>query len=43
MDAITGLMNGFSVALQPQNLIWCFVGTFLGTAIGVLARVSGRR
>ena len=40
MDAITGLMNGFSVALQPHNLMWAFVGTFMGTAIGVLPGIG---
>ncbi len=36
MESWTGLLHGFSVALQPQNLMWCFLGTFMGTAIGVL-------
>jgi putative tricarboxylic transport membrane protein len=36
VDIISGLVQGFSVALQPQNLLWCFVGVFLGTVIGVL-------
>ena len=40
MDAFTGLMNGFSVALQPQNVMWAFIGTFLGTAIGVLPGIG---
>ncbi len=26
----------FSVALQPANLFWCFVGCFLGTVVGIL-------
>jgi putative tricarboxylic transport membrane protein len=29
-------MNGFSIALQPMNLLWAFVGVTVGTAIGVL-------
>jgi putative tricarboxylic transport membrane protein len=29
-------MNGFSIALQPMNLLWAFVGVTIGTAIGVL-------
>src|SRR5260370_26075601 len=29
-------MQGFAVALQPANLLWCFVGVFLGTVVGVL-------
>ena len=36
MDALAGLMKGFSIALTPINLMWCLVGTTLGTAIGVL-------
>src|SRR5436309_15668214 len=29
-------MQGFAVALQPANLLWCFVGVALGTAVGIL-------
>jgi putative tricarboxylic transport membrane protein len=29
-------MSGFSIALAPTNLFWCFVGVFLGTVVGVL-------
>ena len=36
MEIITGLANGFSVALEPANLFWCFVGVFLGTVVGIL-------
>src|SRR5262249_27889575 len=36
MDVLSQLMNGFAIALTPQNLLWCLVGTTLGTAIGVL-------
>ena len=36
MDVIGGLLQGFSVALQPANLFWCFVGCFLGTVVGIL-------
>jgi putative tricarboxylic transport membrane protein len=36
MDILGGLAQGFSVALEPLNLFWCFVGVFLGTVIGVL-------
>ena len=36
MEAIGNLFLGFSVALTPANLFWCFVGVFLGTIIGVL-------
>jgi putative tricarboxylic transport membrane protein len=36
MDVLGGLLQGFSVALQPANLFWCFVGCFLGTVVGIL-------
>ena len=36
MDIFNGLLQGFSVALTPTNLLMCLVGTFLGTVIGVL-------
>jgi putative tricarboxylic transport membrane protein len=29
-------MQGFTVALTPYNLLWCFIGVFLGTVIGIL-------
>src|SRR5947209_4811356 len=35
MDIAAGLIQGFAVALQPANLLWCFVGVLLGT-VGVL-------
>lgn len=36
MEAIGNLFLGFSIALTPVNLFWCFVGVFLGTIIGLL-------
>ena len=36
MDALDNLLLGFSVALSPANLFWCFVGVFLGTIVGIL-------
>jgi putative tricarboxylic transport membrane protein len=36
MEAISGLMHGFGIALQPMNLVWCIVGCFLGTIVGML-------
>src|SRR5687767_12707790 len=36
MDVISGLMQGFAVALQPMNLLWCFLGVVLGTVVGVM-------
>lgn len=36
MDVFGGLLNGFSVALTPTNLLFGFLGTVIGTAIGIL-------
>ena len=36
MDLLNYLMMGFSVALQPMNLFYCFVGVLIGTLVGVL-------
>ena len=36
MDVLSGLMQGFAVALQPLNLLWCFLGVLLGTVVGVM-------
>jgi len=33
---IDNLILGFSTALTPQNLLWCFVGVLAGTIIGLL-------
>lgn len=30
------LWHGMSVAFAPANLLWCFVGVFLGTVVGIL-------
>lgn len=36
MDSLNMLMEGFSSALTPMNLLWVLVGCLLGTAVGVL-------
>ena len=36
MAALTDLGHGFEVALQPANLLWCFVGVLVGNLVGVL-------
>jgi putative tricarboxylic transport membrane protein len=36
VDILSGLAQGFAVALQPANLLWCFVGVVLGTVVGIL-------
>jgi putative tricarboxylic transport membrane protein len=36
MDVLHNVVFGFQVALQPTNLIYCFIGTLIGTLVGVL-------
>src|SRR5438045_6572884 len=36
MDVAAGLLHGFALALQPLNLLWCFVGVLLGTIVGIM-------
>ena len=36
MDVLSGLLQGFQVALTAQNLMMCVIGVVLGTVIGVL-------
>jgi len=36
MDIFAGLINGFSIALTGTNILFCFLGAVIGTAIGVL-------
>jgi TctA family transporter len=40
MDIFSHLALGFATALSPINIFLCFVGTVLGTAIGVLPGVA---
>jgi len=40
VGAFGDLMNGFGVALTPQNLGWALLGVFLGTAVGVLPGIG---
>jgi TctA family transporter len=39
-QVFSNLALGFSVAFSPLNLFWCFMGAFIGTAIGVLPGVG---
>jgi len=41
LEEITSLLNGFSVALTPFNLMLMFVGVVLGVIIGVLPGLGG--
>lgn len=36
MDIFSGLINGFSIALTPINVLFAFLGALIGTAVGVL-------
>src|SRR5216683_555153 len=36
MEILSGLLNGFQVALSAGNLLMCVIGVVLGTVIGVL-------
>src|SRR4051812_50155636 len=36
MDILNSLALGFSISLQPMNLLYCFAGVLLGTLVGVL-------
>src|SRR6201981_1907777 len=35
-SALSDLWYGFGVALEPHNLMWCFVGVLVGNMVGVL-------
>ena len=34
--SVANLLHGFAVALEPHNLLWCFVGVLVGNLVGVL-------
>jgi putative tricarboxylic transport membrane protein len=36
MEALYGILEGFTTVLQPMRLLYCFVGVFIGTVVGVL-------
>jgi putative tricarboxylic transport membrane protein len=40
MDVLHYLFYGFGVAVQPANLLLCFVGVFIGTLVGVLPGIG---
>ena len=40
MDALGYLWLGLSTALQPTNLVYCFIGVFCGTLVGVLPGIG---
>ena len=40
MDFLSGLQIGVATALQPINLLYCFIGVLIGTLIGVLPGIG---
>jgi putative tricarboxylic transport membrane protein len=40
MDSLTLLIDGFSTALTPENLLWALLGVVLGTFVGVLPGIG---
>src|SRR5688572_15755194 len=40
MELLDNLVLGFSTALAVQNVLYCFVGVLLGTAVGVLPGIG---
>ncbi|CAH1651691.1 Tripartite tricarboxylate transporter TctA family protein [Chelatococcus asaccharovorans] len=40
MDLLHNLTLGMTTALNPVNMLFCFIGAFLGTAVGVLPGVG---
>ena len=40
MDLVSSLALGFSVALDPVNILYCFIGVLLGTLVGVLPGIG---
>ena len=40
MDILNNVLLGFSVALTPTNLLFCFIGSVVGTLVGVLPGIG---
>ncbi len=40
MEVIDFITMGFKVSMQPENLLFCFIGALLGTLIGVLPGIG---
>lgn len=36
MEILSNLVYGFTICLQPMNLLYCFIGCLIGTLVGVL-------
>src|SRR3989304_2266914 len=40
MESFSSLLHGLSIALQPENLMFCFYGVLIGTLVGVLPGIG---
>ncbi len=40
MDLIANLIYGFKILFEPMNILYCFVGVFVGNLIGVLPGIG---
>lgn len=40
LESFNSLVYGFTIALQPQNLLYCFIGVTMGTLVGVLPGIG---
>src|SRR5919106_1083035 len=40
LESLASLGYGFTIALQPQNLLYCFIGVTMGTLVGVLPGIG---
>lgn len=40
METVNSLFYGLTIALQPMNLFYCFMGTLTGTLVGVLPGIG---
>ena len=40
MDSINALLEGFATAMQPEYLLFAFLGVLIGTAVGVLPGIG---
>ena len=40
MESLQLLAEGFTIALQPANILWAFLGVLLGTVVGILPGIG---
>mgnify|MGYP003575434172 FL=1 len=40
LESLTSLAYGFNIALEAQNLLYCFIGVTMGTLVGVLPGIG---